>query len=81
MPVRRLAPAIIIALALAACAGTSGTSPSAAGGSVDEETVAIGTAMAQMRGHLRVATELDAAGDDDGAAVHTSSPRPSSSTS
>lgn len=59
---------------LAACGAAPAASPSSGSAEVDAEGVAIGTAMAQMRGHLRVATELDAGGDDEGAAIHTSHP-------
>ncbi len=73
MFVRRAVSAAAISLALAACGASPGASPSQ-GAALDAETVAIGAAMAQMRGHLRVATELEAAGDIDGAAVHTGHP-------
>ena len=74
MTFRRAVPGLVMSAILAACGSAPGASPSSGSAAVDAEAVAIGTAMAQMRGHLRVATELDAAGDDEGAAVHTSHP-------
>jgi hypothetical protein len=71
----RAMPALALSLALAACAGTQGQSASPDGAaSIDAELISVGSSLAQMRGHLRVALELDAAGDDEGAAVHTSHP-------
>ena len=46
-----------ITVALAACGASPGASPSQGAAPLDAETAAIGAAMAQMRGHLRVATE------------------------
>jgi hypothetical protein len=67
--------ALAISLVLAACSAGEGQSASPEGsGTVDAELVSVGASLAQMRGHLRVATELDAAGDDEGAAVHTAHP-------
>lgn len=77
MSARRRIPflALAVSLALAACSAGQGQSTSAEGsGTVDAELVAVGASLAQMRGHLRVAMELDAAGDDDGAATHTAHP-------
>lgn len=75
-----------LALILAACGGTPGSStgptagtsagPSAApsGSALSEEVVTIGTAFAQMRGHHIAARELFAAGETDGALTHATRP-------
>lgn len=72
---RAALPALALSLALAACAGTQGQSATPGqDASVDAELVSVGSSLAQMRGHLRVALELDGAGDDEGAAIHTAHP-------
>lgn len=76
MSARRTLPIVALAFTVAACAGGQGGQSPTPGGSdsVEPELVSVGAGLAQMRGHLRVATELVAAGDDDGAAVHTAHP-------
>lgn len=72
---RRSLPILALGLVVAACAGGQGQSPTADGSATLEPgLVSVGASLAQMRGHLRVATELDAAGDDDGTAIHTAHP-------
>ena len=61
-----------IAIALVACTAPGASSPAAA--QVDPELVGVGSALAQMRGHLRVAADLSAAGDTAGASVHAGHP-------
>ena len=86
----RSSPALVLAalLALSACttAGTPvtttpATTPEATdapgrspAGAVGAEQVALGSALAQMRGHLIVARELAAAGDEEGALAHAGHP-------
>jgi hypothetical protein len=69
-----------VTLALVACsapASQSSTAPHSPSGhaSVDTEAVATGTALAQIRGHLRVARELLAAGEAEAAVPHIGHPR------
>lgn len=72
---------LAVAAALVACSAPAGQpsatdqSSAGAGGEVNAEAVSTGTALAQIRGHLRVARELLAAGDDEAAVPHIGHPR------
>ena len=76
MSIRRALPITVLTLAVAACGNGAGQSsePGGSTGEVDAELVAVGSALSQMRGHLRVAAELSAAGDAEGATTHAVHP-------
>jgi hypothetical protein len=71
---RRALPVLALVVVLAACGGEQGQSASSAATTLDAGLVSVGASLSQMRGHLRVALELDALGDDDAVAVHTAHP-------
>jgi hypothetical protein len=77
--IRRGGALAVVALVLAACGSEpGGPNPAAGQGAPAEsfgsEDVALGSSLAQIRGHHRVSVELYERGDREGAAIHASHP-------